>query len=320
MIRYFCTMMIEKHISALLYRYQCVMVPGFGAFITETVSARYNETSNTFAPPKKTLLFNALLQQNDGLLANHIALEENISFNEAVSKIQEQVSFWKDVLSNKEVVYLKNIGELSYNQEQKIQFEPVGSTNYLTSSFGLTAVMAAALERETLIKEEPKVVILTPTKNKPRLQWMRYAAVFAGAIGLYSSVSTYQEYEVYQEQKIAVEKDVQNQLEQKLQQATFVIEAPKVVKEKVAEVAKTTLNTPKPFHIVAGAFKTEAKAQILTDELKAKGYTNAKFLSKSKHNMRQVVYNSYATQEEAQADLRAIHEKVNKDAWIFIEN
>ena len=88
----------------------------------------------------------------------------------------------------------------------------------------------------------------------------------------------------------------------------------------MAEVAKTTLSTPKPFHIVAGAFKTEAKAQILTDELKAKGYTNAKYLSKSKHNMRQVVYNSYATQEEAQADLRAIHEKVNKDAWIFIEN
>ena len=195
MFRYFCTMMIEKHISALLYRYQCVMVPGFGAFITETVSARYNETSNTFAPPKKTLLFNALLQQNDGLLANHIALEENMTFNEAVLKIQEQVQLWKGALNGQEVVYLKNIGELSLNQEQKIQFEPVGSTNYLTSSFGLTAVMAAALEREANTINEPKVVTLPTyeTKNKPRLQWMRYAAVFAGAIGLYSSVSTYQE-------------------------------------------------------------------------------------------------------------------------------
>ena len=313
-------MMIEKHISALLYRYQCVMVPGFGAFITETVSARYNETSNTFAPPKKALLFNSLLQQNDGLLANHIALEENISFNEAVSKINEQVVLWKAILAKSETVYLKNIGELALNEEQKIQFEPVGSTNYLTSSFGLTAVMANALTRDAQ-NEEPKVIALpTAVKPKPRLQWMRYAAVFVGAIGLYSSVSTYQEYAVYQEQKLAVEKDVQNQLEQKLQQATFVIEAPKVVKEKVAEVAQTSLNQSKPFHIVAGAFKTEAKAQVLTNELKAKGYTNARYLSKSKHNMRQVVYNSYATQEEAQADLRVIHEKVNKDAWIFITN
>lgn len=310
--------MIEKHISALLYRYQCVTVPGFGAFITETVSARYNETSNTFAPPKKTILFNSLLQQNDGLLANHIALEEQISFNEAVVLIQDQISLWKTNLNSKEVVYLKNIGELSLNSEQKIQFEPVGSTNYLTSSFGLTAVMATALTREQQPTETNVIELTTVTKNKPRLQWMRYAAAVVAAVGLYSSVSTYQEYEVYQEQKLAVEKDVQNQIEQKLQQATFVIEAPKVIKEKIAEV--TQQQPTKSFHIVAGAFKTEAKAQILTDELKAKGYTNAKYLSKSKHNMRQVVYNSYATQEEAQADLRQIHEKVNKDAWIFIEN
>lgn len=310
-------MIIEKHISALLYRYQCVTVPGFGAFITETVSARYNETSNTFAPPKKTILFNSLLQQNDGLLANHIALEEQISFNEAVVLIQDQISLWKEELSNKKVVYLKNIGELSLNSEQKIQFEPVGSTNYLTSSFGLTAVMATALTREQ--QTETKVIELaTATKNKPRLQWMRYAAAIVAAVGLYSSVSTYQEYDVYQQKKLAVEKDVQNQIEQKLQQATFVIEAPKVIKEKIAEV--TTKTEQKPFHIVAGAFKTEAKAQILTNELKAKGYANAKYLTTSKHNMRPVVYNSYATQEEAQADLRQIHEKVNKDAWIFIEN
>lgn len=310
-------MIIEKHISALLYRYQCVTVPGFGAFITETVSARYNETSNTFAPPKKTILFNSLLQQNDGLLANHIALEEQISFNEAVVLIQDQISLWKEELSNKKVVYLKNIGELSLNSEQKIQFEPVGSTNYLTSSFGLTAVMATALTREQ--QTETKVIELaTATKNKPRLQWVRYAAAVVAAVGLYSSVSTYQEYEVYQQKKLAVEKDVQNQIEQKLQQATFVIEAPKVIKEKIAEI--TTKTEQKPFHIVAGAFKTEAKAQILTNELKAKGYVNAKYLTTSKHNMRPVVYNSYATQEEAQADLRQIHEKVNKDAWIFIEN
>ncbi|WLD23979.1 SPOR domain-containing protein [Flavobacterium dauae] len=307
-------MMIEKHISALLYRYQCVTVPGFGAFITETVSARYNTTTNTFVPPKKTILFNSLLAQNDGLLANHLALEEHITFNEAVALIQQQVALWNANLKENQAVYLKNIGELSLNAEQKIQFEPVGSTNYLTSSFGLTAVMATALQND-LQKEETKVVELT-AKNKPRLQWMRYAAVVAGFIGLYTSVSTYQEYAVYQDKKIAVEKEVQNQIEQKLQQATFVIEAPKVVKEKIAEVTAQA----KPFHIVAGAFKTEAKAQILTDQLKAKGYKNAKYLSKSKHNMRQVVYNSYATQEEARQELRLIHEKVNKDAWIYIEN
>ena len=316
--------MIEKHISALLYRYQCVMVPGFGAFITETVSAQFNETTNTFAPPKKSILFNSLLQQNDGLLANHIALQENISFNDALIKIQDQVVLWRNALDNKDVVYLKNIGEISLNQENKMVFEPVGSTNYLTSSFGLTAVVAPQLSN-VVEEKQTKVVTLNHNKKpKSKIQWMRYAAVVAGFFGLYSSVSTYLEFEVYQEKKLAVEKEVQDQIEQKLQQATFVIEAPKVVKQKVAEVTEVVtqqaIETPKKFHIVAGAFKTEAKAQILTDELIAKGYSNAKYLSKSKHNMRQVVYNSYATQEEAQAELQSILEKVNKDAWIYIEN
>ena len=310
-------MMIEKHISALLYRYQCVMVPGFGAFITETVSARYNETSNTFVPPRKTILFNSLLQQNDGLLANHIALEEHISFDEALGLIREQVIQWKQALDKKETVYLKNIGELSLNADQKVLFEPVGSTNYLTSSFGLTAVNSTVVSRK---ENTPKVIALPNEKRRPRLQWLRYASVIVAAIGMYGSYSTYQEFEVYKEQKLAVEKEVQNQLEQKLQQATFVLETPKIVKEKIAEATQADLKSEKPFHIVAGAFRTEAKAQILTDQLKEKGYVNAKFLSKSKHHMRHVVYNSYATQEEARQDLRLIHDKVNKDAWIYIEN
>src|SRR5690554_1285330 len=165
-------MMIEKHISALLYRYQCVMVPGFGAFITETISARYNETSNTFVPPKKTILFNRLLQQNDGLLANHIALEEHISFDEAVAVLQERVTEWQSALDKKECVYLKNIGELALNAENKIEFEPVGSTNYLTSSFGLSAVSTTTVSTG---QKEGKVI--TIPLAKPKLQWMRYASV-----------------------------------------------------------------------------------------------------------------------------------------------
>lgn len=310
-------MMIEKHISALLYRYQCVMVPGFGAFVTETISARLNENSGAFTPPKKTILFNSLLQQNDGLLANHIALQEKISFGQALNLIHEQVAKWKMALKRGETIYLKNIGELSPNSDQKIIFEPIGSTNYLTSSFGLAAVQTSII---THTEEQTKVVELPKTNRRPNLQWLRYASIVVAAIGIYGSYATYQEYEVYQEQKLAVEKDVQTQIEQKLQQATFVIEAPKAVKKKIAEVVTESVSTnTKPFHIVAGAFKTEAKAQILTDELKAKGYVNAKYLSKSKHHMRHVVYNSYTTQEEARKDLRLIHEKVNQDAWIYVE-
>ncbi len=46
-------MQIEKHISDLLYRYQCVTVPGFGAFLAETVSAQVTGSASSFFPPRK---------------------------------------------------------------------------------------------------------------------------------------------------------------------------------------------------------------------------------------------------------------------------
>lgn len=68
-------MKIEVYISQLLYRYQCVTVPGFGAFLTETHSAQLNESTNSFSS-KKTISFNSRIKNNDGLLANHIAQAE----------------------------------------------------------------------------------------------------------------------------------------------------------------------------------------------------------------------------------------------------
>ena len=58
----FVTMKIEKYIAQLLYRYQCVTVPGFGAFLTEIQSAKLNESTNSFFPPKKIVSFNSQIK------------------------------------------------------------------------------------------------------------------------------------------------------------------------------------------------------------------------------------------------------------------
>jgi nucleoid DNA-binding protein len=105
-------MKIEKYISALLYRYQCVTVPGFGAFLTEWQSAQVIEGQHSFIPPRKIVSFNSNIKSNDGLLANHIALTEKISYDQALSKINYQVNFWLEKLQNKETLSLENIGDI----------------------------------------------------------------------------------------------------------------------------------------------------------------------------------------------------------------
>ncbi|WP_177761697.1 SPOR domain-containing protein [Flavobacterium sp. I3-2] len=312
-------MMIEKHISALLYRYQCVIVPGFGAFLTETSSARFNELTGTFSPPKKMISFNSQLKNNDGLLGNHVALEENLSYDEALISIRDGVFNWKETLDQNKTLYLKNIGEIQLNDEHKLIFEPIGSTNYLTSSFGLSSILAANVERSKSEKEQP--VVIPIQKAKKETNYLKYAAILVVGLGLFSSFMNYRNNQELDNQKSNIEKQVQKEVQNKIQQATFFIDTPKALNDASKIVDEKIIKEEEQlrYHIVAGSFRTVAKAQILVDQLKEKGFSEAKYLGKSKHGMRPVIYSSFKTKEEAQKELNNIHLKANKDAWVYIE-
>ena len=126
----FALMNIANHISQLLYRFQCVTVPGFGAFLAENISANIHESNQTFYPPKKVISFNSNLKNNDGLLANHIAQIEKSSYDAAVAAIESEVVIWNSIMQVNEKFVLKNIGELHLNSEKNIVFTPIESVNY----------------------------------------------------------------------------------------------------------------------------------------------------------------------------------------------
>ena len=91
-------MVIANYIKDLLYRHDCVIVPNFGGFVTNRISAQIHKNSYTFLPPTKQVGFNSHLTHNDGLLANYIASSENISFDQATIKISEIVSVWNSTI------------------------------------------------------------------------------------------------------------------------------------------------------------------------------------------------------------------------------
>ena len=308
--------MIEKHIAALLYRFQCVTLPGFGAFITEVQSATISDRSNAFNPPKKVITFNANVKNNDGLLANHIALEESISFEKASENIAFEVSKWIASLEQKNRLILKNIGEITMNADNSLVFEPYDKVNYLTHSFGLSNFTSSLITREELKlqveKLEEKAPILFTPEKRQNYSFVKYAA----AILLFSSFGTFG-YKIYNDQQVAtqtlyVEKQVQNKVHNKIQEATFFISVPSAtielpVKEEV-----------KPYHIVAGAFRNEKNAQAVLHNLKEKGF-NATLLEKNKSGLIPVAFESFTTLEEAQIAKQKIQEEQNTEAWLLIE-
>ena len=313
-------MLIEKHISDLLYRYQCVTVPGFGAFLTETVSAHVTGSASSFFPPKKVVSFNANVKNNDGLLANHVALQEKMSYELAVIKIGDVVNEWTYLLQNRNRVVLKNIGEISVNNEMNWVFEPANTVNYLTDSFGLSSFVSPEITREVLKQEvealeEKAPIIFTPERKKD-YSYLKYAAIFVVMLGAGGfGYKTYYDQQI-ETKTLAVQKNVQEKVQQQIQQATFVISAPvEAVELSVAAPVEEKM----PYHLVAGAYRSEENANKAISELKAAGFENAKMLPLNKHNLYPVVYASFKTLNEAQIERKNIQNSHNAEAWLLIE-
>jgi hypothetical protein len=310
-------MNIEPHIAQLLYRYQCVTVPGFGAFLTEIQSAQWVESANSFFPPKKRISFNTNLKNNDGLLANHIAKAEKTSYDYAVSAIQYEVLNWRKALEENGRFSIKNIGDISLNSDNNIVFIPLDQTNYLPSSFGLSAFVSPIVKREIFEQKieaiEQNTVISLETEEKSSRLYLKYAAILVLGISLTASVS----YSVYQKQiatkTVLVEKAVQKQVNNKIQEATFFIKSP------MPAVTLSVKENKMSFHIMAGAFREEKNADKIFKRLSDLGY-KARRIPANKYGLYPVLYASYATYEEANKAKKIIQKRDNPEAWLLIES
>jgi len=313
-------MKIEQYISQLLYRYQCVTVPGFGAFLTETQPAHIHESSNAFYPPKKVISFNAYIRHNDGLLANHIATAERTPYESALDAIQSEVGIWKDILDINGKFTLKNIGELSLNAEKHVVFSPYEQLNYLTDAFGLNSFVSPVIKREHYKQEieaiEEKAPIAFTPETRKRGGYLKYAAIFVIALAVGGGVTFKLHQDRVAAETLAVQHEVQKEIQHKLQEATFFIESP--MPAVSLSVTDAEEKADLPYHIVSGAFKRELNAEKATNDLIAKGY-NARKLEKNNHGLYPVVYGSYATYREAKAAMIQIKRGENPNAWLLVE-
>lgn len=308
-------MQLDQYISDLLYRYECVIVPGFGAFLTQYQSAIIHESTHAFYPPKKKLSFNAQLTDTDGLLANYIAKKDRIPHEDANAKIASYVRFLFDGLHKGAVLELKNVGSFQLSAEHTLQFEPSYHLNYLSSSFGLSPftsseIMREVYKEEVAILEEKAPIAFTP-ERRASAGWIKYAAIAVIGLGIagFGGFNYLKEIEAH---NYAAEQEAKTQVDEQIQQATFVIENP---------LPAITLNLLQPkgkYHVVAGAFRVQENAEKRIQQLQSKGYKNARLVGVNKFGLHQVVYGSYQDSQEALTVLRKVRKEDNKSAWLDV--
>lgn len=312
----FVFMQLETYISDLLYRYDCVIVPDFGAFLTNRISAKVHETTHSFYPPKKVLSFNEQLQTNDGLLANYIAEIEKVPYQVAVQKIAKQVKSIKSYLVEGEIIALNNIGDLILNSEGKMNFEPSHHINYLTDAFGLSQFTSTDITREVYKEKVVEIedaipLTITPEARKSK-PYLKYAAIalIALTIGGFTASQYYGD-QIDSHNEIAQD-DANKQLDVKIQEATFIISSP---------LPAATLTVEKPsgnYHIVAGAFRVEANSEKKVQQLRDQGF-KARKIGVNRYGLHEVVYSSHVDRNEALKALRTVKRTHNRDAWLLVK-
>src|SRR5690606_9884102 len=220
----------------------------------------------------------------------------------------------KDNLTQGKNIVFPNIGDLVFNNEGKIQFEPIYNLNYLTDAFGLTQFVSPSIAREVDkedLEQLEKVIPLSITQEKrisrPYLKYAAVAFIALTAGGFAASNYYVNQIETYN--KVAQEEAAQ-QLDAKIQQATFNLNSLPAITVNV------TKQTGK-YHIIAGAFRVEENSDKKVEELKALGY-NARKIGINKYGLHEVVYASYEDRLEALNTLRTIKKENNPDAWLDV--
>ena len=140
---------IERHIEILLLDNDCVIVPGLGGFTAHHVEARFDESDDVFLPPLRTLGFNQQLKINDSLLVQSYIEAYDISYPEALRRIEGEVEELRQRLANDGYYEMTDIGVLEMNEDGNIIFTPCEAGILTPELYGLSS-----FEMQPLMAEE----------------------------------------------------------------------------------------------------------------------------------------------------------------------
>ena len=334
---------METYISELLYRHDCVILPGLGGLITNYRSAKIHPVSHTIQPPSKSIRFNVNLQEDDGLLANYVASCEAISFASAQSKIERFVFSIQNDLEHKQEALLPKIGVLSRNVNGSLSFEPDLKVNYLLDSFGLDAIQSPPILKKSTaanLSKQMRRGAKTIQSQKGTFNW-KVAAVLLPLIGLSSYVSfqqdaikaSYANYAylnpfkekpaaVYIPRTVALDKQTatNEQISTAAAPKIVVAEPVKVATEVVVKKSPVapsvaTSFVSKPFHLIAGCFSSQQNANNLVRSLKTQGF-HASVVGKSPNGLVRVAFQSFESRELALVQMEKL-KSAGKSTWLL---
>jgi hypothetical protein len=327
-------------ISELLFSNDCVIVPGFGGFVTNYATAKIHPVSHTFYPPSKSVLFNSKLLSDDGLLLHFISINENISYEDTRLRVEEFVRNCIFSLDEGKTVRLERIGKIRKDEDGRYLFDPDTTVNYLEESYGLPTFISPPILRSSMHKRlEKKFADRRPRPvNEMKNRSVYWAAVVLVPVLLltgwiiFNPVSKF----VGSQQSGVItipETEINNVVSGKAELNTNSIPVTTLKDtdfsnsgnvpgqnneaEAVPPQIKEKINiSESKFYVIGGAFKIRENADKLLAVLRGEGYL-AEDAGQNPAGLYMISYFSSEDKSEALVNLAAIRREKNPSAWLL---
>lgn len=180
---------LSSHVEFLLRHHNCVVMPGFGAFICEDFSASFSADGDSILPPGRRLAFNPLINRNDGMLASSFSRRNRISFEAGSKEVAEKVAHLRGELSHESSLQFGRLGVFHLNSEGVPVFTADNIPDINGALYGLQPVKVSHL-----IKQNTTEPNWTEDSSQKRRRWAAiraYASGIAAVIALTLAVSVY---------------------------------------------------------------------------------------------------------------------------------
>ena len=297
------------------------------------VDARYDETDGVFLPPLRTLGFNPQLTMNDSLLVHSYIEAYDISYPEALRRIESEVVELRQHLDTEGHYELNGLGLLSLNEEGNLQFEPceAGILSPLLYGLGAFEMKPLQLPVKKNVQQEPKDTKPADHAIIIKMSWLRNIAAVAAAViaflmltGTPVSNSSLLS-ETQQSAFIPLNTTHQATLSTTPAEEETIAPSTGNEREKAGQTGTPTedshaLETEVTaiYSLVLASQVTRHNAEAFVEILDNEGLEEAR-LDESKNHVIRVVYGSYASEQDAVENLRLLRTQSShfRQAWVM---
>lgn len=299
------------YIKELLLLNDCVIIPGFGGFVSNYKSASHRNAR--FSPPTKAISFNEKLKFNDGLLINHIVEKEGNNYLAVSKKIDLLVQELNYRLTDGETVRIDGVGELFYDKNESLIFNPALTENLNLDAYGLTSfqfetLYARKTVRTQISQEERDAVQILFQKRT--LKKVLVAVPLLVALALVPFQNNTGNLQKSTLSNIA-EVIAKTEMTQRIEPRPAVVEASSTTKA-LTPVAEHN------YFIIGGSFRSENNAAKFLEQKQDEGFEAQNIgIIKGLHY---IALDSFATLEGAKALQAKIRmESPGSGVWIYVK-